>query len=540
MSDSPIYAAVRVKRLVTNHDIAAVEAHARGSTSNARGKHIEGRLFRAIAVGTAKDGSLRGSTLRVGASGRVPAGVVNSLGMRMRDSYRNHLDASEAKLRKSAAVGLHMLVVVSPEWVRATGNPHSPDNPRVKALLNTAMAWAKSEIGGVWAARYDLNEAGSGVVDLLCSPTHAGVNNTTWVSVNKSFDALKAKHNQRKPYSALQDSWAQWAQEHLDPAIQRGEPISKTGRKHVDAERYKESLEAEQRLAEVDEARARANRARDVAREEQRKAESATFVAASERKELERERQRLEQERITATNERRAADRRINEAHHTERIALNAAAEADDALAASTRAAAEAREASAQAEAKTTLAVKALNEARARLGKLLRTWMRRRPKSIATCVSTLLTARQHRREGNNHHAVALTKMLSRLVSHIATADAVKRGTAPDVETPEVRREVVETADRQQPRQADFTNMDDADLQAVAGQSLRRKEGAERQRIEDARIEAKTRGLRVEIARRRRRQSPGIETSAPTHPRRTHSASRTPPAKAERGFQRGNE
>jgi hypothetical protein len=67
---------------------------------------------------------------------------------------------------------MQALCVVSPEWVKAVGDLHDPDNPRNRALFDQAKAWAESWAGkgAVFGARLDLDEAGGAVVDLMISP----------------------------------------------------------------------------------------------------------------------------------------------------------------------------------------------------------------------------------------------------------------------------------------------------------------------------------------------------------------------------------
>ena len=43
--------------------------------------------------------------------------------------------------RKGAALAIHLLVGVSPEWLAETGDPRDKDNPRVQALIAAARGW---------------------------------------------------------------------------------------------------------------------------------------------------------------------------------------------------------------------------------------------------------------------------------------------------------------------------------------------------------------------------------------------------------------
>ena len=93
---------------------------------------------------------------------------------------------------------LHSLVGVSPEWIEATGDLHDPKNPRVRKLLEAAVSWVERDIGGVFAARIDLDERGGGIVDVFAAPVHnlkfgRGKERPTF-SPNRSLDKLAAKH----------------------------------------------------------------------------------------------------------------------------------------------------------------------------------------------------------------------------------------------------------------------------------------------------------------------------------------------------------
>lgn len=152
-------------------------------------------------------------------------------------AFNRHIDQRGADLRKGSALGLHMLVCVSQEWIRETGGLHDEDNPRVPALLRAAVDWAQGwSGGGVWAARMDLDERGGGVVDIFVSPIEeqrhkSGRKVKPVVSVNKAVERLSLQHHNRRAShrAALNTDWALYAQEHLDPRLQRGRPQRETG-----------------------------------------------------------------------------------------------------------------------------------------------------------------------------------------------------------------------------------------------------------------------------------------------------------------------
>jgi len=147
--------------------------------------------------------------------------------------------------RQGAAIGLQLLIGVSPLWIMAAGELHDPQNPRNQQLLDKAVAWVQSWAGedAVFGARLDLDEAGGGVVDVFCAPVaeqkHKSGATKRVVSVNKALSKLQSDVTAECSYEALQTSWHAWAQEHLDPELQRGEPKTKTKREHLSVAEYK-------------------------------------------------------------------------------------------------------------------------------------------------------------------------------------------------------------------------------------------------------------------------------------------------------------
>lgn len=176
-------------------------------------------------------------------------------------AYKRLKASKGASERRGAQIGIHILVGVSPEWVREAGDLHDPKNPRNTELILRAMEWANSwSNDGCYAARIDLDETGGAVVDLFVAPTaqqkHKAGKSKLTVSVNKCLDELAMKHRgkQGRHYSALNDSWAQYAQEHLDPRLQRGKPRAESGKSHVPPDAYRAMMqEAEAKLSEAQE-----------------------------------------------------------------------------------------------------------------------------------------------------------------------------------------------------------------------------------------------------------------------------------------------
>ena len=198
--------------------------------------------------------------------------------------------------RQGAAIGVHLLVGVSPAWIKAAGDLHDPENPRNKMLLEKAVAWVVSWAGEESAigARLDLDEVGGGVVDVFVVPVfeqkHKSGRTKLTVSVNKALTKLQAKHGTGYSYEALQTSWHAYAQEHLDETLQRGEPKYKTNREHLSIAEYKRQEDHRKKEADL-----RKNE-EDLAQREAAVAERER-LADQTRADLEREAAEITQQR---------------------------------------------------------------------------------------------------------------------------------------------------------------------------------------------------------------------------------------------------
>ncbi|MBN8915092.1 MAG: hypothetical protein J0I31_05790 [Rhizobiales bacterium] len=164
-----------------------------------------------------------------------------------KEHKRRHGIASDA----NGALAMHLLVILSPDWLAETGDPRDwQGNPRVGQLVEEARRWAEDAFGkdSVWAVRYDADEKGAGNVDILCSPVRvdgrAKARLKLKISVNKALQELAKRYGRQKSYSALQDSWAEHARQHLDTCIVRGEEASK--KQHLTPEEYQAKVAAEQ------------------------------------------------------------------------------------------------------------------------------------------------------------------------------------------------------------------------------------------------------------------------------------------------------
>ena len=210
-------------------------------------------------------------------------------------AFKAHKAAHGIKTeRKGAALGLHLLVGVSPEWLAEDGDPRDLSNPRVQMLIEHAKLWAEEWMGegAVWAVRYDTDEAGAGVVDILASPVRenrAGRAKTgkPSISVNKALKELQAEYNESTSYAAMQSSWAGYAQDYLSMFLDRGKRASETNREHVSPEAYKAGYEAglQAGAAEAAESRREAQRAaQEAEKAHQGRMQAEAALGATERR----------------------------------------------------------------------------------------------------------------------------------------------------------------------------------------------------------------------------------------------------------------
>lgn len=158
-------------------------------------------------------------------------------------NHRTLLETEGASVRCGAAIACHLLIGISPDWVRETGDLHNPENPRNIALLSAAVDWVRSWAGenAIFGARLDLDEAGGGIVDVFCAPIrehhHRSGTHRRFVSVRGALRELQITTGEKtREFSALQTGWAA-AAACLDPRIMRGERIVGTGRPHLSTAR---------------------------------------------------------------------------------------------------------------------------------------------------------------------------------------------------------------------------------------------------------------------------------------------------------------
>lgn len=74
--------------------------------------------------------------------------------------------------RSKTEIGIHLLVVVPSEQIRKGRAIYDPRNPDTLKAIDEAVKWAESwqDKGSVFAYRFDLDEKGTGVIDLFATP----------------------------------------------------------------------------------------------------------------------------------------------------------------------------------------------------------------------------------------------------------------------------------------------------------------------------------------------------------------------------------
>ena len=97
---------------------------------------------------------------------------------------------------------------MTPEWYG--DERFAPRSPKVTAAMKAAVFFAERNIGGVFAARFDIDEAsGGGVVDVFAAPIFANARSgKRVVATRKSIQALgAATGHPKQPLRGLQDAW---------------------------------------------------------------------------------------------------------------------------------------------------------------------------------------------------------------------------------------------------------------------------------------------------------------------------------------------
>ena len=220
---STVFSFARCKRIRNRRELSDVESHARRTNK----EQAESRR-------------------RPGVDCDAPPSIGSSLvpddPLALIASYEDHVRKTGAKQWGQSAIGLHLILGVSSHWLQETGNPHSPENPRVQQLLAEARDWTERELGGVLAVRYDVDERSSGIVDVVCAPVRTA-RNSKYFLPSKALEELRLRLGRRKSFEAVQDSWAAHCKNTLDPAIQRGALKQQTQRDHVHADVLRKEMQ---------------------------------------------------------------------------------------------------------------------------------------------------------------------------------------------------------------------------------------------------------------------------------------------------------
>lgn len=202
-TDGTLFAAVRVKRISSMQHLNACAIHGRRKDPSA--------LKRC-------DSARTGQNIATSDYSTDPLDLIGA--------FKERKKQAGAKEYGKAPIGLHALCIVSPEVIRKSGDVHDPHNPLNQQLSAEAKLWAEKEFGqgSVIATRLDIDEKGSGVVDVFIVPVRTMTmrgKTKPIISVNKALDEIASKYGRRKSYQALQDSWADHAKV-LNHDIKRG------------------------------------------------------------------------------------------------------------------------------------------------------------------------------------------------------------------------------------------------------------------------------------------------------------------------------
>lgn len=135
------------------------------------------------------------------------------------DAFKQHKTQTGAVERGGASIALHMLVGVSRVWLEEGGrDAHSPANDRIHKLFDEARNWAESWAGegSVIHTRFDLDERGSGNVDLVVVPTriqrrksrkNAASKEVLTISTRMAKEELRKVMEAKTSGQAMQSSW---------------------------------------------------------------------------------------------------------------------------------------------------------------------------------------------------------------------------------------------------------------------------------------------------------------------------------------------
>ena len=170
--------------------------------------------------------------------------------MGVTECYDRYLKRHSVHRRRGTrAIAQHLIVGVSASYFDDPADRHDPESPAVRTLLRHATEWAETAIGGVIHARYDVDETGDSIVDVIAVPTRVDKRTgKRWISHAAPQRNLRAKWKQQKGYAAYQDDWAAFVTERTGREFLRGIPKKDSGREHLVAEVYGEGQDEIARL----------------------------------------------------------------------------------------------------------------------------------------------------------------------------------------------------------------------------------------------------------------------------------------------------
>lgn len=207
----PIFAAIRCKRLRSIAMIVAAEKHARREDQSCQRRLLEGRHMFSDRTADNLAWSSTGDPLAI------------------YDAFKQRKKEAGASERKGSALGLHLLAVVSPDLIREAGDLHDPDNLVNQKIFEQAKVWAEQEFGAgsLIHARMDMDEKGGGVVDLVVVPVHQQTirgKTKNIISTRKALSDISERWGDYRSFSAMQNSFADFAKKNIDDRIVRGIP----------------------------------------------------------------------------------------------------------------------------------------------------------------------------------------------------------------------------------------------------------------------------------------------------------------------------
>ena len=275
MLKKPLYSYVRVKKLCKMGDIDEMARHAARQHAG-RIRADADPLHRALAwrIAPQSEACPKGEI-----AGFVPAPDGDKIPdlVDLRAAYTLQQQRTGARVRRGVKQCrvLHLLVGVSPALVREFGGLHDIANPGNRTLAKAVLSWGKETFGedAPIAMRLDVDEAGGAVVDLFVMPTkelplgrkRAELDadgqptgreiqpKALYVAPSAVLDDVAAarKVKRHRNWTALQDSWNEYARAHVDPRLKRGTRKKALGDDWLTPEAYGEKQDFEREVVQL-------------------------------------------------------------------------------------------------------------------------------------------------------------------------------------------------------------------------------------------------------------------------------------------------